>query len=422
MKNLIKPGIQVLFLFVILIVSFGVTVYFKVAPDLANDRDTPAVARLQAMFPSVFGEPPIIETKRVAVDIIFESEDEKYKYTDIEVFSVTTRNSHPIEVIANANIINSLIDNLPEPSNALKHVPAKISSRPNEFDRLITDTEGLKLDREKIKHLLKEKIKDGSMSEKIRVPMIMTTYRGRENVNYLMSKMGFNTVIGSYTALHEGYVDNEERNVNLQVAAERSDGIIMPPGGRFSFNRIVGARTRDNGFMKAGVISQGRTIQGLGGGICQVSTALYIAALRAGLEIDERHNHSIYDGLDYSPLGLDSAVAWGYKDFRFANNLDFPILISAKAGKGIVKVEIFAEKKPYDEIIIETRNEQKHPFRTETRTNSSLEPGQVRVVHPGVTGYTIESYRTITRNGSKTEQRLARDRYLTYNRIEEVNN
>ena len=184
----------------------------------------------------------------------------------------------------------------------------------------------------------------------------------------------------------------------------------------------MGERSKKNGFKEAGVISNGRVIPGLGGGICQVSTTLYRAVLLSGAKIDERHNHSIYDGIEYAQRGLDAAVAWGYKDFKFTNNLDIPIMIKSTSGDGWVEVSIYAEKKPFESIELSTRNEVKRPFKTEKRVNSKLKDGEIKVVHPGVDGYTIEAYRKIISIGGKSkEERLSKDNYLTYNRIEERN-
>ena len=166
-----------------------------------------------------------------------------------------------------------------------------------------------------------------------------------------------------------------------------------------------------------------RCVTPLPAGDRHFSTTLYRTALQAGLKIDERHNHSIYDGIEYAARGLDAAVAWGYKDFKFSNSLDLPILISAKAGPGSVFIELFAEKVPFESVVLETRNEKVHPFRTEIKKNQKLKKGDRRILHPGVTGYSIETYRIITRkDGNIREERMSKDRYLTFNRIEEINN
>ncbi|MBR4328305.1 MAG: G5 domain-containing protein, partial [Candidatus Riflebacteria bacterium] len=109
--------------------------------------------------------------------------------------------------------------------------------------------------------------------------------------------------------------------------------------------------------------------------------------------------------------------------FKFTNGLNIPILITSTSGEGWVEVSIYAEKKPFESIELFTRNEVKKPFKTEKRINSKLKSGEVKVVHPGVVGYTVEAYRTITSiDGKSKEERLSKDNYLTYNRIEERSN
>ena len=153
-----------------------------------------------------------------------------------------------------------------------------------------------------------------------------------------------------------------------------------------------------------------------------MSTVLYQCALKGGLNIDERHNHSIYQGIDYAAKGLDAAVAWGYKDFRFSNPFDFPILISCSSGKGIVEGAIYATERPFDEVEIFTSNEKKQPFAVKTRQNTKLKQGEKKIVRHGVTGYTIEVHRNIKKDGDEKRKRVSKDCYLTFNQVEEVNN
>ena len=237
-----------------------------------------------------------------------------------------------------------------------------------------------------------------------------------------MTDKGFNTLLAKFRTNHPGHADDAGRNVNLSIAAKKINGLVLKPKEKFSFNKVVGERSAKNGFKPAGCISAGRVIPGLGGGICQVSTTLYRAVLLSGAKIDERHNHSIYDGIEYAQRGLDAAVAWGYKDFKFTNALDIPLLFKSKSGEGWVEVEVWAERKPFESIELATRNEVKLPFKTEKRVNKKLKDGEVKIVHPGVDGYTIEAFRTIIPiGGVGKEVRLSKDRYLTYNRIEERN-
>lgn len=111
-------------------------------------------------------------------------------------------------------------------------------------------------------------------------------------------------VIGSYQAISQS--TNADRAENLRLAAGAIDGVVIQPGETFSFNDHVGDVEQDSRYRAAPVIVGGETVEGAGGGICQVSTALYIAALKADLEIVERHPHSIAS--DYAPVGLDATL------------------------------------------------------------------------------------------------------------------
>jgi vancomycin resistance protein YoaR len=110
---------------------------------------------------------------------------------------------------------------------------------------------------------------------------------------------------------------------NIALAAKKIDGVILNPGEEFSYNGTVGQRTESAGFKKAGAYANGKVVQELGGGICQVSSTLYCAVLYANLEITDRTCH--YFPVDYLPSGLDATVSWKSPDFKFKNNRDYPI-------------------------------------------------------------------------------------------------
>lgn len=131
------------------------------------------------------------------------------------------------------------------------------------------------------------------------------------------------TIAEAYTEL----LDNSPSRVsNINLACNAINGLELEPGGSFSFNRAVGRRTEAKGYMDAPVLIDGHKEQGCGGGICQVSSTLYIAALNAGLQIDERHRHS--ESVAYAPDGNDATVVYGEKDLIFTNNTDKPVTLS----------------------------------------------------------------------------------------------
>ena len=119
----------------------------------------------------------------------------------------------------------------------------------------------------------------------------------------------------------------EQAAAKINTYNGATDGMILQPGEEFSFNGIVGQRTEANGFKKAAVYLSSGSTEDYGGGICQVSTTLYCAALYANLKITERHNHLYV--IHYWPTeGCDATVDWGHLDFKFKNNKKYPIKIS----------------------------------------------------------------------------------------------
>ncbi len=118
----------------------------------------------------------------------------------------------------------------------------------------------------------------------------------------------------------------ENKIFNLKLAAQSINQVIIEPGAIFSFWHIIG---NPNTKYKTGrVISGGQLTEDTGGGLCQISGAIYYTSLKAGLQITERHHHSIdlyTNETRYTPLGTDATVVYGYKDLRIKNNYPFPV-------------------------------------------------------------------------------------------------
>lgn len=145
--------------------------------------------------------------------------------------------------------------------------------------------------------------------------------------NNIIEPTYYQETIGTYEAISQS--ENADRAENLRLAAEAVNGYVIEPGATFSFNQVVGETSPERGYRQAPVLYSSGTNVGDGGGICQVSTALYIAAVKADLEIVERHPHSVPS--DYAPIGLDATIVYGQRDLQLKNNTDFPITIYAKA-------------------------------------------------------------------------------------------
>lgn len=145
---------------------------------------------------------------------------------------------------------------------------------------------------------------------------------------------------------------NTNRSGNLKIAADKINGTVLMPDEEFSFNEVVGKRTIEDGYRNAKIYENGQVVDGLAGGICQISSTLYNAVLLANLQITERRNHSFTTS--YVSPGRDATVVYGVQDFKFKNSRKYPIKIGATVANGIVEFKIngIKEEVEYDIKII----------------------------------------------------------------------
>lgn len=199
----------------------------------------------------------------------------------------------------------------------------------------------------------------------------------------------FPYLISSYTTKYDA--TNTNRSGNLKIAADKINGIVLMPEETFSFNEVVGKRTIQEGYKNAKIYENGRVVDGLAGGICQISSTLYNAALLANLEIVERRNHSFTS--TYVPAGRDATVVYGISDFKFKNNRTYPIKLEASVNSGIVEFKIHGIKEEVEyEIKIIPVTTQTIPYATEYVPDASLAPGQQVVTQYGHSGYKVTTY------------------------------
>lgn len=138
------------------------------------------------------------------------------------------------------------------------------------------------------------------------------------------------------------YNKEENRVHNIKTAAKKLNHTVIEPGETFSFNETVGERTQARGYKKASILVDGEKKTGTGGGICQISSTIYNAALDADMKILERHKHS--KEVPYVPVGKDASVVYGSKDFRFKNTKEYPVEILITVTEDEVQVTL--NKKP----------------------------------------------------------------------------
>lgn len=204
---------------------------------------------------------------------------------------------------------------------------------------------------------------------------------------------------------------SDERKHNIKVAAKALDNVLIDVGAEFSFNYTVGERTEKRGYKKAKIIFNGKFTDGIGGGVCQVSSTLYNAALLAGLDITEFHPHSL--PVSYVAPSFDAMVNSGSADLRFVNVTHNPIYIKTFADDITVKISVYGE--PMTEkyvrqsrIIQEIPNDKFEVLKDEKGEFPDLFLGDRKIISYGRSGYKSEAVLIKTINGKAVSSKLLR--------------
>ena len=247
-------------------------------------------------------------------------------------------------------------------------------------------------------------IGDGS-AESYEIPV--TTTAAKVTAEKLAEVLFRDTLASCSTSLNEG---NVPRTNNVRLASAAINGTILNPGEEFSYNNVVGERTTERGYQSAGAYSGNEIIDEVGGGVCQPSSTLYMAVLRADLEVTQRVNHSFT--VAYTPLGEDATVSWGGPDFCFKNDTDYPIKILAEQSNGQLTMTIVGTKTSDKTVTTRTEVIETYtPQRIEKKDNSMM-VGQSHVEVSGIPGYSTRTYKIITENGQTTEELANTSNYI----------
>ena len=277
---------------------------------------------------------------------------------------------------------------------------------------IVVDKDGVDFDisMEEAKKIVSEKGK-----EEYIIPLKIT--KAKKTVKDLGSK-AFPDRLSRYSTRYDA--SNRDRSTNLELSAKKINGTVLLPGEEFSYNKVVGKRTIENGYKNAAVFSNGRVEDGLGGGICQISTTLYNAVLLANLEITERRNHSFVTS--YEDPGRDATVVYGVQDFKFKNSRKYPVKIEASVKNGVATMTVMGIKEDVEyDVKIRAYKTATIPYKTEKRKNANLAEGKEKVIQSGTNGCKAVCYRDLYLNGKKVKtELLSRDTYSTMKRIVEV--
>ncbi|MFH1938863.1 MAG: VanW family protein [bacterium] len=294
------------------------------------------------------------------------------------------------------NKISSLINRMPRDAYV-------------EDNRIIESKIGVKLNLERFKEEINKTLINLD-EEKYILNIPVTTVDPKITTQNILAELAINGELGTYSTS----IENKEENTiyNIRLASEVINGILVKPQEIFSFNKYVGPAEKADGYKESTIIANGVFVNGYGGGICQVSSTLYNAALLANLPIVERYNHSVYgEATKYVPLGQDAAIFYGFKDLRFKNNSDHAIVIFSKVFRDTSQVSIFGRNEDKAEVEIISKDKKVIDYQIIREKDPKLKANQEIIVQEGVPGYQIKTYRIVRKDGKEKIEFLAEDTY-----------
>lgn len=210
-------------------------------------------------------------------------------------------------------------------------------------------------------------------------------------------------VMGTYTT--EYGTSAAGRKANVAAGTKKINGTVIYPGETFSVYKKVSPFTKKNGYELAGSYENGQTVQTYGGGICQVSTTLYNAVIRAELTIKERHPHSMT--VAYVPRSADAAIAGTSKDLKIKNDFDFPIYIEGKANGSSVTFTVYGvDEDPNRTVEFVSETTSVKASSEKTVKDPTLKEGERVLEQAGHTGYTAKLWKIVKVNGKQTKKEV----------------
>jgi vancomycin resistance protein VanW len=287
--------------------------------------------------------------------------------------------------------------------NRLETIAREVNVGPRDAapkgNRIDFGADGVEVDARKTVSLIQESLERANGNK---VELAATTYRPEVTPDELLPKLGFGDLLGTYSTKIELTGDYAEGKLhNIKLAASKINGVIVKPGEVFSFNGLVGNGIYKDGFVDGLIISNGKLIPFEGGGICQVSSTIYNAALLADTEIVRRYNHSVnIDQTSYVPLGLGASVFGERgKDLKFKNAHSNPILIYAAVDGDLLTTTIYGRKAEGKVVEIITADEEVVKAPVEEKKDPTLKEGEAKVVQQGYDGYKVKVYRIVKVGG-----------------------
>ncbi len=272
--------------------------------------------------------------------------------------------------------------------------------------KLYPEVEGVEFNIEEAKRILEEDKEQYEIQLTITKPKVTMAQIGTE---------AFPDLLGTCSTRYDA--SNIERSTNLNIACQRINDKVILPEEIFSYNKTLGERTASAGYKKAKVYENGQVVDGIGGGICQISSTLYNVILKANLEAIERRNHQFITS--YIPVGQDATVAYGVTDFKFKNTRKYAVKIEASCSNGIATVSIYGIKEDNEYTVsFDTKTISTIPYTVKYVEDNSLAMGEEKVSQIGANGAITETYIIKSLNGKiVSKELLSKDTYNAMQRI-----
>ncbi len=334
--------------------------------------------------------------------------DLEVRYNEIQTLEQTKRD-YPIDYSADTSRLSQLVNSIGDEID-VEPVDANVV----DFDQktksfsFSDESAGRKLNREK----LLADIENAIASETY--PILATGAVEVIEPAVTRAQLGSNyKLIGSFSTTT---TSDTARNNNITLCSEAFNGAKVMPGEVFSLNDATGRRSIDKGYREAGAIKNGKLIPEFGGGVCQVSTTLFNAVVRSGLEITERNNHSY--PISYVERGMDAMIDYPSKDFKFTNNTAGPVYLVSHFADRKLTIEVYGQPVLEGGVTIELRADTTETIKmpaTEYILDPTLPAGVEEEERAGRTGYRVTTYIRYMRGDTLVEEKvLFKSAYVAY--------
>lgn len=273
--------------------------------------------------------------------------------------------------------------------------------------KIYTEVEGIDFNVEEAKKIIESEEKDQyTIKLTITKPKVTIADIGSE---------AFPDLIAKFTTRYDA--SNSDRTTNLRLACQKLDNKVILPGETFSYNKALGERSTATGYKNAKVYENGEVVDGIGGGICQISSTLYNAVLMSNMNIVERRNHQFITS--YLPAGRDATVVYGLTDFKFKNTRTYAVKIKASVSSGIATISIYGIKQENEySVSFETKTISTIPYTIKYVDDSTIANGTEKVKQKGANGVITETYIIKSLNGKVVSRELlSKDTYNAMQRI-----